>query len=69
VQVVLTTALEPDGESTMVVTRVRRDAGTRFAWLTASRGLRRRLEARYARLAKLAPVQIPEDRRLPLALG
>ena len=69
VHALLTTALEPDGDATKVVTRVRRDAGTRIAWLTASRGLRRRLESRYARLAKLAPVQIPEDRRLPLALG
>jgi hypothetical protein len=69
VHALLTTALEPVGNGTKVVTHVRRDVGTRLAWLTASRGLRRRLESRYARLAKLAPVQIPEDRRLPLALG
>jgi hypothetical protein len=69
VHALLTTALEPVANGTKIVTHVRRDVGTRLGWLTASRGLRRRLESRYARLEKLAPVQIPEDRRLPLALG
>jgi hypothetical protein len=69
VRALLTTSLEPAAGGTQVVTRVQRDAGARIAWLRASRSLRRRLEARYSRLAKLAPVQIPEDRRLPLALG
>jgi hypothetical protein len=69
VRALLTTSLEPAASGTRIVTRVRRDAGTRIAWLRASRSLRGRLEARYARLAKLAPLQIPEDRRLPLALG
>ena len=64
---VLTTSLEPGAGMTQVVTRVRRDGGTRLAWLSASRRLRRRLEARYTRLAQLALVQIPEEHRLPLA--
>ena len=67
VQAVLTTSLQPGAGVTRVVTRVRRGGGTRLAWLTVARRLRRRLDARYARLAKLAPVQIPEERRLPLA--
>ena len=69
VRVVLTTALLPEADGTHVVTRVRRDGGARLAWLTAARRLRRRLDARYARLRDLAPVQIPEERRLPLALN
>lgn len=52
---------------TRVVTRARRDEGARLAWLTAARRLRRRLEARYARLVALAVTEIPEERRLPLA--
>jgi hypothetical protein len=67
VRVVLTTSLQPEGGITRVVTRVRRDGGARLAWVSAARRFRRRLEARYTRLAKLAPVQIPEERRLPLA--
>jgi uncharacterized protein YndB with AHSA1/START domain len=67
VRAVLTTSLQPGAGITRVVTRVRRDGGPRLAWLTAAWRLRRKLDARYARLAKVAPVQIPEDRRLPLA--
>jgi class 3 adenylate cyclase len=66
-KVVLTTVLEPGGDATRVVTRARREEGTRLAWLRAGRSLRRRLEARYARLAALAVTEIPEERRLPLA--
>jgi len=67
VRAVLTTALEPGDGQTRVVTRVRRDAGRRVAWLAASRSLRRKLEARYGRLAGIVATQIPEERRLPLA--
>lgn len=67
VRAVLTTALEPGEGGTRVVTRARRDAGGRLPWLTASRRLRRKLEARYGRLAGLVAAQIPEERRLPLA--
>lgn len=67
VRVVLTTSLLPEANGTHVLTRVRRDGGPRLAWQTAARRLRQRLRARYARLAALAPIQIPEERRLPLA--
>ena len=67
VRVVATTSLEVEDGLTRVVTRVRREQGARLAWLGAARRLRRRLAARYARLAALAPVQIAADRRLPLA--
>lgn len=67
VRAVVTTALEPGDGSTVVVTRVRREAGTRLAWLTAARRLRRKLESRYGRLAGLAAAQVPEEHRLPLA--
>jgi uncharacterized protein YndB with AHSA1/START domain len=67
VRVVLTTALHPNADGTQVVTRVRREGGPRLAWPTAARRLRRKLRARYARLAALVPIQIPEERRLPLA--
>ncbi|MGH3018731.1 MAG: DUF2652 domain-containing protein [Gaiellaceae bacterium] len=67
VRAVLTTELQPGEGRTRVVTRVRRDAGARLAWLAASRRLRRTLGSRYARLAGLAATQIPEERRLPLA--
>jgi hypothetical protein len=67
IRAVLTTSLHSVADGTHVVTRVRRDGGSRLAWATAARRLRRRLGARYARLAALAPIQIPEARRLPLA--
>lgn len=67
VRALLTTSIHPRGEVTGVVTRVRRDGGPWLVWLTAARRFRRRLEVRYGRLAELAPVQIPEERRLPLA--
>lgn len=67
VRAVLTTALESAEDGTRVVTRARRDAGARLAWLTASRRLRRKLESRYGRLAGVVATQIPEERRLPLA--
>jgi len=65
--VVLTTSLEPHGSGTRVVTRARSDGTSRLAWIAGSRRLRRRLEARYARLAALMPAAIPEQKRLPLA--
>jgi hypothetical protein len=65
--VVLTTSLEPHGSGTRVVTRARSDGTSRLAWIAGSRRLRRRLEARYARLAALMPAEIPEQKRLPLA--
>jgi len=65
--VVLTTSLEPHGSGTRVVTRARSDGTSRLAWIADSRRLRRRLEARYARLAALMPAEIPEQKRLPLA--
>ncbi|HXV58644.1 MAG TPA: DUF2652 domain-containing protein [Gaiellaceae bacterium] len=68
VAVVLTTALEPGDGFTRVVTLARRDRGTRLAWTAAARRLRRRLDGRYARLVALARAQIPEERRLPLAV-
>lgn len=64
--VVLTTALEADGAATRVVTRARAAPGRRLAWMTAAPRLRRRLQARYRRLARLMPTQIPEERQLPL---
>jgi uncharacterized protein YndB with AHSA1/START domain len=64
---VLTTALEADGDGTRVVTRARREGGRRVAWMTAGPRLRRRLDARYERLAALMPSHISEDKRLPLA--
>jgi hypothetical protein len=64
---VLTTTLEPGDGVTRVVTRVRRETGSRLAWVAAARRLRRSLELRYSRLAALALTEIPEDRRLPLA--
>jgi uncharacterized protein YndB with AHSA1/START domain len=67
VQVVLTTAIEPGPEGTRVVTLGRRERGGRLAWPAESRRLRRRLQARYARLGALARTEIPEERRLPLA--
>jgi hypothetical protein len=65
--VVLTTSLEPNGAGTRVVTRARPDGMRRLPWTADSRRLRRRLEARYARLAALMPAEIPEQKRLPLA--
>jgi hypothetical protein len=63
----LTTAFEEDeAGSTRVTTRVARERG-RLGWVTAGRGLRRRLESRYQRLAKLMPAHIPAAKRLPLA--
>ena len=64
---ILTTALEADGDGTRVVTRARREGGRRVAWMTAGPRLRRRLDARYQRLAALMPAHISEDKRLPLA--
>jgi hypothetical protein len=69
VSVVLTTALEPENEVTRVVTRARPDGSRRVAWIAAAPGLRRRLQARYRRLAALMPAQIPEGKRLPLAVA
>jgi hypothetical protein len=67
--VVLTTSLEPNGSGTRVVTRARPDGMRRLAWTADSRRLRRRLETRYARLAALMPAEIPEQKRLPLAVA
>ena len=67
VRAVLTTELQPGERGTHVVTRVRRDSGTRVAWLAASRRLRKKLASRYDRLAGLVAREIPEERRLPLA--
>jgi hypothetical protein len=67
VAVVLTTALEQEYSGTRVVTRARRDTGRRVAWMTAGPRLRRRLEARYRRLAALMPAEIRAEKRLPLA--
>jgi hypothetical protein len=64
---VLTTVLEADGSGTRVVTRVRRGGGRRVAWMTSGARLRRRLDARYQRLATLMPAHISEEKRLPLA--
>ncbi len=67
--VVLTTSLEPHGSGTRVVTRARPDGTRGLAWTADSRRLRRRLEARYARLTALMPAEIPEQKRLPLAVA
>jgi hypothetical protein len=63
---VLTTALEEDGDSTRVRTRVRPDAG-RLAWMRAGPRFRRRLQSRYERLSALMPAHIADEKRLPLA--
>jgi hypothetical protein len=66
--VTLTTALEPeDGLSTRIVTRGRSEGSRLLAGLTTLPRLRRRLQARYGRLAAVMPVQIPDDKPLPLA--
>lgn len=67
IRVVQTTSLEADGGVTRVVTRGRPEGGRRLGWLAAGPRVRRRLQARYERLARLMPVEIPEERRLPLA--
>lgn len=64
--VVLTTQLEAERDGTRVITRVRPERRG-LGWLRTRPRLRRRLEARYERLARLLPTQIPEDKRLPLA--
>jgi uncharacterized protein YndB with AHSA1/START domain len=64
-RVVLTTTLERDADATRVVTHARPE-GSRLGWLRKGPRLRRRLDRRYQRLAKLMPAQIPADRRLPL---
>ena len=66
---VMTTALEADGGVTRVHTRVRPEPGRRLGWLTAAPRLRRRLQARYRRLASSFPTEIPEDKRLSLAVA
>jgi uncharacterized protein DUF2652/polyketide cyclase/dehydrase/lipid transport protein len=66
-RVLSTTALEADGGTTRIVTRVRPDGAKRLTWLTSAPRLRRRLRDRYRRLAALVPPAIPEDKRLPLA--
>jgi hypothetical protein len=65
--VVLTTQLEVDGDGTRIITRARPEARG-FGWLRKGPRLRRRLESRYERLARLMRAQIPEAKRLPLAL-
>ena len=67
VRMLMTTSLEEDGNFTHVVSRVKHEGGGRLAWLAAGPRLRRRLEDRYARLAKLLPAHIPSDKQLPLA--
>src|SRR5947208_3147503 len=67
VRVTLTTTLEPEGAGTRVVTRGRPAGSGRLIHLTALPRFRRRLQARYERLAALMPAQIPEHERLPLA--
>jgi hypothetical protein len=67
VRVLMTTSFEEDGGVTRVVSRVKHEGAGRLAWLTAGPRLRRRLEDRYARLAKLLPAHIPSDKQLPLA--
>jgi Protein of unknown function (DUF2652)/Polyketide cyclase / dehydrase and lipid transport len=64
--VVLTTALEGNGEGTRVVTRGRPDRSRRLPWRAGEPRFRRRLQARYGRLVALMPAQISNDRRLPL---
>jgi uncharacterized protein YndB with AHSA1/START domain len=67
--VTLTTSLEPHGEVTRVVTSARREGSHSLTRLTAMRRFRRRLQARYERLAALVPTEIPENRRLPVAVA
>jgi len=67
IRLVQTTSLEADGALTRVVIRGRPDGGRRLGWLAAGPRVRRRLQTRYERLARLMPVEIPEERRLPLA--
>jgi hypothetical protein len=67
IRVVQTTSLEAVGGLTRVITRGRPDGGRRLGRLAAGSRVRRRLQARYERLAKLMPAEIPEERRLPLA--
>jgi hypothetical protein len=67
VRVMMTTALEAAGDATRVISRVRPEGVGRLTWLAAAPRLRRRLDARYQRLATLMPVHIPEGKRLPLA--
>jgi uncharacterized protein YndB with AHSA1/START domain len=64
----LTTTLEPHAEATRVVTRCRPEGSGLLARLTAMPRFRRRLQARYERLAALMPAQISADKRLPLAV-
>ena len=64
--VVVTTALEGNGVGTRVVTRGRPDRSRRLPWRTSEHRFRRRLQARYGRLAALMPARISTDRRLPL---
>lgn len=64
----LTTELREREDETQVVTRVRPE-GKRVRRLTAGARLRRRLQARYDRLATLMPAHIPDSKRLPLAPG
>lgn len=68
IRLVQTTSLEAEGGFTRVVTRGRPEGGRRLGWLAAGPRVRRRLQARYERLARLMPVEIPEERRLPLAV-
>jgi hypothetical protein len=68
-RVTLTTTLERDAEATRVVTRGRPEGSGLLARLAAMPRFRRRLQARYERLAALIPAQIPADERLPLAVA
>jgi hypothetical protein len=67
IRIVQMTSLEADRGLTRVVTRGRPDGGRRLGWLAAGPRVRRRLQTRYERLAKLIAAEIPEERRLPLA--
>jgi hypothetical protein len=67
VRVLMTTSFEEEAGVTRVVSRVKHEGAGRLAWLTAGPRLRRRLEDRYARLAKLLPAHIPSEKQLPLA--
>jgi hypothetical protein len=64
---ILTTTLEPNEAGTRIVTRARADGSYRLAARASLARVRRRLEARYGRLATLMPAQIPDAKRLPLA--
>jgi hypothetical protein len=66
--VVLTTQLEPNGNVTAVVTRARPERRG-LSWFRNGPRLRRRLQTRYQRLARLLPAQIPEEKRRPLAVA